>query len=105
MSSINGTYRAILGNEVVKAGSVERCFEEPQGYISHLENLLNNPNFIEGMEQGTATLEILTGESVGDFEELGAGSEFAHVLLHYQDGGTATKEYDLHVYITIETSL
>ena len=104
MSSIHGTYRLILGNEVVKVGTVERSFEQPDGYVSHLEKLLNEPNFIEGMEQGANTLEVLTGEMVSDFEDLGAGSEFAHVILHYQDGGTATKEYDVHVYLTLETA-
>ena len=94
MAAINGTYRAILGNEVVKAGAVEKSFDNPEDYLNYWIKILNDPSYVDNEE--------LLGEETGGLENLGAGSGFSHIKFHYQDKGSAVKEYDLYIYVTVE---
>ena len=50
MAAINGTYRAILGNEVVKAGAVEKSFDNPEDYLNYWMKILNDPSYVDNEE-------------------------------------------------------
>lgn len=102
MAGIQATYRVKGDFQTEKVGEVEKSIETAESWEQFQQDLLNDPDFINGFDTTASEgLELLAhDESIG-FESLQLEEGTPELIIDVEDGGQSLQQYDITAYITI----